>query len=64
MINLIQRKDVQHFIFNYTYPPHIMNKEEIAVRGFYIFGGFVIGLVVEGIINNFVVLKLLSMLIK
>jgi hypothetical protein len=54
-----------NFIFNYTFPPHnIMNKEQIAVRGFYIFSGFIIGLVVEGIINNIIIMKLLSMLIK
>lgn len=39
-------------------------KYEVAVRGFYVFAGVVMGMVIEGLINNQVVMKLLDMLIK
>lgn len=39
-------------------------KYEIAVRGFYIFLGVIAGMVIEGFINNHIVMKLLEALIK
>jgi hypothetical protein len=39
-------------------------KYEVAVRGFYVFAGIVMGMIIQGIINNQIIMKLLSMLIK
>ena len=40
-----------------------MNKENVAIRGYYIFIGVIGGMIIEGLINNQVLMKLLELAI-